>query len=70
MKLETNTTINGTVVDYVGKVDKLKVFSTELDIDTTLYFVNEQDIVVSTLKIDTEMGQGVGYVSELILRKV
>ena len=70
MNLETNTTISGTVVNYLGKVDRLRVFSSKLDIDTTLYFVNEHDKAVSIIKIDTEMGQGVGYVSELILRKV
>ncbi len=69
MKLETNTTINGTVVQFAGEIDKLRVFSSELDIDTTLYFVNGADVIVGTIKVEAEMGQGFGFISELTFNK-
>jgi hypothetical protein len=69
MKLETNTTINGTVVEYIGKIDELRVFHTELDSDIKLYFVNGADVVVGTIDIEAEMAQGVGYISELTFNK-
>ena len=69
MKLETNTTINGTVVEYAGDIDKLRVFHTELDTDIKLYFVNGANIVVGTIDVETEMGQGIGYISELTFNK-
>lgn len=71
MRLVTRETVNDNLVVYVGQVNAtIRAYRRELDMDVNLiYFVNESNEVISTMTIETDTGQGVGYISEVRLEE-
>ena len=64
-KLKQCFTIDGKVVDHRGKIGSMYVYSTELDCDTRLYFVNEDGDVEGIILVEADMSQGCGYISDI-----
>lgn len=66
MKLETNYTIGGVVVEDTGKrLGDLVIYTPKVDgDDLTLYFVNREGNLVGKMEVEAEMSQGCGYISD------
>lgn len=69
-KLEQNFTIDGKVVEHKGVVGLYKVYCCEGDEDCAddtviLFFVDDTDDVVGSMRVDADMGQGIGYISDV-----
>lgn len=68
MELKKSFTIDGVVVEETNKtVAGHKVYmneNSEYEDDLTLYLVDKDMKVRSVLKVEADMGQGTGYVSD------
>lgn len=66
MKVEQSFVIDGKVVSKtnmsVGIYTVYEVYA-EDNVDATLYFVDKDNNVVSSMGIEADMGQGCGYIS-------
>jgi hypothetical protein len=76
MKLQTNTTIDGKVVEAKGNIGGYEVFLGEsgyltndlVDDEAVLYFVDESGQVVGSIKVEAGMGQGCGYIADVVVK--
>ncbi len=64
-KLKQSFTIEGKLVDHRGNIGEMGLYSTELDCDTRLYFVNKDGDVEGVILLQAEMSQGCGYISDI-----
>jgi hypothetical protein len=65
MKVESSFTIDGKVVEPTKmRVGEYFVYKFEEDFEYILYFVDKNLKVVSRMDIETDMGQGSGYISD------
>jgi hypothetical protein len=66
MKVESSFTIDGNVVEPTElKVGVYSVYRYRGDYDYILYFVDKDLKVISRMEIESDMGQGCGYVSDV-----
>lgn len=72
MKVTRGITIEGVVVEQVGCIGgSIGVYSNGVGEDqVTLYFLNKNDEVMTTIDIDTEMAQGAAFISEIKVEKL
>ena len=72
MKVNRGITIDGVVVEQIGSIaGSIEVYSNGCGEDqVTLYFLNKNDEVMTTIDIETDMGQGQGFVSDIKVEKL
>lgn len=72
MKVEKAFTINGNVVAEVFRKGDFTVYEYESGVsDMTLYFVNNKtETVMFQQYIEADMGQGTGYISNILFQGV
>lgn len=64
MKLEKSFTIDGQVVEHIGGQGNLDYY-TRNDGDGKILYIARDKAIIGKLSIEADMGQGVGFVSEI-----